>query len=139
MFLSLVETDGSFFKDGMSVKWGALIAKTQAFLNLMAEEISGSPDDFAAVIFDGGSTFMKWCEFAMTGVLLRRGVIKEEGDNFNQKEWRTRNQLFRDTITRVHGLSIEKALFTFHTKADKPFAELGHCTTAMMQVGEKVR
>lgn len=132
------ETDDSIFNDDMSVNWVALIDKTQAFVNLMAEEISGSPDDFAAVIFDGGSTFMKWCEFAMTGVLLRRGVIKEEGDNFNQKEWRTRNQLFRDTITRVHGLSIDKVFFTFHLKDDKQFADLGNGTKGMMKVGEKV-
>ena len=74
----------------------------------------------------------------MTGVLLRRGVIKEEGDNFNQEGVATRNQLFRDTITRVHGLAIDKVFFTFHLKDDKQFADLGNGTKGMMKVGEKV-
>jgi len=131
------ETDDSIFHEDMSVNWKALIDKTRIFVNLMAEEITANPDDYAAVIFDGGSTYMKWCEFAMTDVLLSRGVIKEEGDSFNQKEWRTRNQLFRDTITRLHGLPVDKVYFTFHLKDDKQYADLGNGSKGLMKVGER--
>ena len=91
----------------------------------------------SAVIFDGGSTFMKWCEFAMTESLLRKGVIKEEGDGFNQKEWRERNRLFKDVITRLHALPINKVYFTFHLKDNKQYADLGNGQKGLMKIGEK--
>ena len=133
-------TDDSIFNEDMSVKWPALIDKTNAFVNLMAQEIQDNPDDFAAVIFDGGSTYMKWCENAMTWFLMNRSknpINVEDGDRFNQAEWRTRNKLFRDTITRVHGLPINKVYFTFHLKDNKQFADLGNGAKGLMKVGEK--
>jgi len=108
------ETDNSIFNDDNSINYVALIDKVNWFINMLAEDLTADPDSHAAIIFDGGSTFLKWCEHAMTGVLLRRGVIKDEGDAFNQKEWRTRNQLFRDAIGRIHSLSVGKVFFTFH-------------------------
>jgi hypothetical protein len=133
-------TDDSIFNEDMSVKWPALIDKTNAFVNLMAQEIQENPGDFAAVIFDGGSTYMKWCENAMTWFLMNRSknpINVEDGDRFNQAEWRTRNKLFRDTITRVHGLPIDKVYFTFHLKDNKQFADLGNGAKGLMKVGEK--
>ena len=81
---------------------------------------------------------MKWCEFAMTAKLLERGTIKEEGDSFNQKEWRTRNQLFRDIINRVHSLPINKVFFTFHLKDHKTYVDVGGGSKGLMKIGEKV-
>lgn len=133
----LDETDDSLFNEDMSIRYTSLIDKTVMFINLMAEELKANPDDHAAIIFDGGSTFMKWCEFAMTDSLKRRGVIKEDGDSFNQKEWRERNRLFKDTITRLHALPINKVYFTFHLKDNKQFADLGNGSKGLMKIGEK--
>lgn len=133
----LDETDDSLFNEDMSIRYTSLIDKTVMFINLMAEELKENPDDHAAIIFDGGSTFMKWCEFAMTDSLKRRGVIKEDGDSFNQKEWRERNRLFKDTITRLHALPINKVYFTFHLKDNKQFADLGNGQKGLMKIGEK--
>ena len=83
------ELDESIFHEDNSTNWVALIDKVSWFVSMIAQDAKDGK--VAAVIFDGGSTFMKWCEFAMTESLLRRGVIKEEGDGFNQKEWRERN------------------------------------------------
>lgn len=133
----LDDTDDSLFNDDMSVNYNCLIDKVVMFVNLMAEELKNNPEDHAAVIFDGGSTFMKWCEFAMTDSLKRRGVIKEDGDSFNQKEWRERNRLFKDVITRLHALPISKVYFTFHLKDNKQFADLGNGQKGLMKIGEK--
>lgn len=133
----LDDTDDSLFNDDMSVNYNALIDKVVMFVNLMAEELKANPDQHSAVIFDGGSTFMKWCEFAMTESLLRKGVIKEEGDGFNQKEWRERNRLFKDVITRLHALPINKVYFTFHLKDNKQYADLGNGQKGLMKIGEK--
>ena len=133
-------TDDSIFHEDMSQNWPALVDKTNMFVNLMAEEIQTNPDDYAAVIFDGGSTYMKWCENAMTWFLMNRSknpINVEDGDRFNQAEWRTRNKLFRDTITRVHGLPIDKVYFTFHLKDNKQFADMGNGQKGLMKVGEK--
>ena len=132
------ESDESIFNEDNTTNWSALIDKVGWFVNLLSEDIQASPDDHGAVIFDGGSTFMKWCEFAMTSKLLERGTIKEEGDSFNQKEWRTRNQLFRDIINRVHGLSIDKVFFTFHLKDHKTYVDVGGGSKGLMKIGEKV-
>jgi len=134
------ETDDSIFNEDMSVNYTALIDKTNMFVNLMAKEIKDNPDQHAAVIFDGGSTFMKWCENAMTDVLLNRSrnpIDIENGDKFNQAEWRTRNKLFKDTITRIHGLPVDKVYFTFHLKDNKQFADLGNGSKGLMKIGEK--
>jgi hypothetical protein len=132
------ETDESIFNEDNTTNWVSLVEKVGWFVNLLSEDIQENPDAHGAVIFDGGSTFMKWCEFAMTGTLLKRGVIKEEGDSFNQKEWRTRNQLFRDIINRVHGLSIDKVFFTFHLKDHKTYVDVGGGSKGLMKIGEKV-
>tara|TARA_Y100000114_G_scaffold149659_1_gene164088 strand:- start:726 stop:1703 length:978 start_codon:yes stop_codon:yes gene_type:complete len=136
----LDETDDSIFNEDMSVNYPALIEKTTMFINLMAKELKENPDDHAAIIFDGGSTFMKWCENAMTWFLMNRSknpINVEDGDRFNQAEWRTRNRLFKDVITRLHALPIDKVYFTFHLKDDKQFADLGNGQKGLMKVGEK--
>jgi len=132
------ESDESIFNEDNTTNWVALIEKVGWVVNLLSEDIQENPDAHGAVIFDGGSTFMKWCEYAMTGVLLKRGVIKEEGDSFNQKEWRTRNQLFRDVINRVHGLTLDKVFFTFHLKDNKTYVDVGGGQKGLMKIGEKV-
>lgn len=132
------ETDESIFNEDNTTNWVALIEKVGWVVNLLSEDIQAEPDAHGAVIFDGGSTFMKWCEYAMTGTLLKRGVIKEEGDSFNQKEWRTRNQLFRDVVNRVHGLSLDKVFFTFHLKDNKTYVDVGGGQKGLMKIGEKV-
>ena len=132
------ELDESIFNQDNTTNWNALTDKVGWFVNLLSEDIQENPDQHGAVIFDGGSTFMKWCEFAMTESLLRRGVIKEEGEGFNQKEWRERNRIFRDIINRVHSLPIDKVFFTFHLKDHKTYVDLGNGTKGLMKVGEQV-
>ena len=132
------EGDESIFNEDNTTNWSALIDKVGWFVNLISEDITANPDNHEAFIFDGGSTFMKWCEFAMTSKLLERGTIKEEGDSFNQKEWRTRNQLFRDIINRVHSLPIAKVFFTFHLKDHKTYVDVGGGSKGLMKIGEKV-
>ena len=132
------EGDESIFNEDNTTNWSALIDKVGWFVNLISEDITANPDNHEAFIFDGGSTFMKWCEFAMTAKLLERGTIKEEGDSFNQKEWRTRNQLFRDIINRVHSLPINKVFFTFHLKDHKTYVDVGGGSKGLMKIGEKV-
>ena len=127
-------SDDSIFKgDGVTIDYRALIEKTGYFANIIAEQVAADRDSYAAIIFDGASSFMKWCEFAMTDVLLKRGVIKEEGDRFNQAEWRTRNQLFRDILNRFHTIDIDKVFFTFHRKDVQQYVDGG-----LMKIGEKV-
>jgi hypothetical protein len=126
--------DDSIFKeDGVTIDYRALIEKTGYFANIIAEQVAADKDSYAAIIFDGASSYMKWCEYAMTDVLLRRGVIKEEGDRFNQAEWRTRNQLFRDTLNRFHTIDVDKVFFTFHRKDVQQYVDGG-----LMKIGEKV-
>jgi hypothetical protein len=132
----LDERDDSIYQDdGVSVDYANLIEKVQHFVSIVAEK-SGD-EEIAGIIFDGGSTFLKWCEQAMTASLLRRGVIKEEGDGFNQKEWRERNRLFRDTLTRLHGLPVPAVVFTFHMKDVSEYVDNGSGGKVMMKVGEK--
>ena len=130
------ELDESIFFEDNSTNWVALIDKVSWFVSMIAEDVKEG--DVAAVIFDGGSTFMKWCEFAMTDSLLRRGVIKEEGDGFNQKEWRERNKLFKNTIQRVNALPVSRVFFTFHLKDVKSYVDLGNGQKGLMKIGEKV-
>ena len=65
-------------------------------------------------------------------------LIKDEGDSFNQKEWRTRNQLFRDIINRVHALPLDKIYFTIHLKDNKTFVDVGGGSKGLIKIGEKV-
>ncbi len=132
----LDEMDDSIFHDDNSINYMALIDKTKMYVNIIAGLIEDG-EDVGGVIFDGGSTFLKWCEFAMRQSLLSKGIIENEDDSFNQKEWRTRNQLFRDTITRLHGLPVDKVYFTFHLKDDKQYADLGNGSKGLMKVGER--
>ena len=132
------ESDEAIFNEDNTTNWSSLIDKVGWFVNLLSEDIQENPESHGAVIFDGGSTFMKWCEFAMTDKLLERGTIKDEGDSFNQKEWRTRNQLFRDIVNRVHALTIDKVFFTFHLKDHKTYVDVGGGSKGLMKIGEKV-
>jgi hypothetical protein len=132
------ELDESIFNDDNSTDWAALIRKTEWFISLAAEEIEKG--DVSAVIFDGGSTFMKWCEFAMTWFLMNRSknpINVEDGDRFNQAEWRTRNKLFRDCLNRVHSLPVNKVFFTFHLKDHRTYVNDGSGKKVLMTVGAK--
>ena len=132
----LDERDDSIYQaDGVSVDYANLIEKVQHFVSIVAEK--SADEEVAGIIFDGGSTFLKWCEQAMTATLLRRGVIREEGDSFNQKEWRERNRLFRDTLTRLHGLPVPAVVFTFHMKDVSNYVDNGSGGKVLMKVGEK--
>tara|TARA_R100000008_G_scaffold980_2_gene832 strand:+ start:13655 stop:14656 length:1002 start_codon:yes stop_codon:yes gene_type:complete len=134
------ETDDSIFNEDNTTNYVALVDKVNWFVNILAEKIKENPDEYGALVFDGGSTFLKWCEHAMTYVLQNRSknpVNPEDGDKFNQAEWRIRNQLFRDTVNRIHGLPIEKVFFTFHLKEIKEFMNDGTGKKVLMTIGER--
>ena len=128
------EFDEAMWNDDNSTNWLACVDKLKWFTSIIGE----NSEDIGAVIFDGGSTFMKMCEFVMTDSLLRRGVIKEEGDSFNQKEWRERNTIFKDVLNRLTALPVPYMFFTFHLKDNKKYMDIGDGTKALMKVGEKV-
>jgi len=130
------EADDSIFKDDNSTDWMALVEKVKWMVNIVGQDAADG--NVGAVIFDGGSTFLKWCEFVMTESLLRRGVIKEEGDSFNQKEWRERNRIFRDVVRRVHALPVAYVFYTFHLKDIKEYIEIGDGKKALATIGQKV-
>tara|TARA_B100001094_G_scaffold278628_1_gene288248 strand:- start:15791 stop:16738 length:948 start_codon:yes stop_codon:yes gene_type:complete len=130
------ETDDSIFNEDNSVNHKSLLDKTSWFVNILADEIAASPDDWGGVIFDGGSTFLKWCEHAMRTSLLDRGIIETEDGTFNQKEWRERNRLNRGVLNRLHSLPVNKVFFTFHLKDIKEFMDDGTGKKVMMSVGE---
>ena len=132
----LDERDDSLFNDDSTVNYAALTDKMNMFTNIVAEKIKEG-ENITAIVFDGGSTYLKWCEHAMTAVLLRKGTIKEEGDSFNQKEWRTRNQLFRQTLTRLHGLAVPSVFFTFHLKDVSNYVDNGSGGKVLMKIGDK--
>jgi len=130
------ETDESIFNEDNTINYVALIDKINWMVNLIAEDA----ENIDTVIFDGGSTFLKWCEHAMTYVLQNRSknpVNPEDGDRFNQAEWRVRNKIFRDTIGRLHGLPIDRIFFTFHLKQIKEFVNDGSGKKVLMTVGER--
>jgi len=130
------ETDDSIFEeDGVTVSWTGLVKKVKAFVTIAGDLVSDG--EVAAIIFDGGSTYLKWCEFAMRESLLEKGVIEDEGDSFNQKEWRERNQTFRDTLYRVQALPVNRVFFTFHLKDHKQYLSDGGGKKVLMKTGEK--
>ncbi len=134
------EGDESLFNDDNTVKWHAVIDKVGRFANLLAEDIKANPDDHAGFIFDGGSTFMKWCEFSMNWMLQNRSKNKinvEDGDRFNQAEWRFRNQMFRDIINRMHSLPLQYGFFTFHLKDIRNYVDSGTGGKVLMTIGSK--
>ncbi len=131
------ETDASIFDSDNCTNWTALIDKMGFFIKLIGEE--AKEGKIGAVIVDGGSSFLKWCELAMTDVLMNRSknpVDVKDGDRFNQAEWRIRNQLFRDVMNRAHQLNVDAVFFTFHLKDVKQFADLGNGSKGLMKVGE---
>ena len=132
----LDEMDDSIFNEDNSVNYLQLIEKTKFFINDIAENIKNG-EDVGGVIFDGGSTFLKWCEFAMRSALLRKGVIEEESDTFNQKEWRERNKLNRDVLDRLHALPVNKIFNTFHLKNIQQYMDDGSGKKVLMSVGER--
>ena len=132
----LDEMDDSIFNEDNTINYVALTDKVNWYINLIAEQA----DEIDTVIFDGGSTFLKWCEHSMTYVLQNRSktpVNPEDGDRFNQAEWRIRNKMFRDTIGRLHGLPIDRIFFTFHLKEIKEFVNDGSGKKVLMKVGER--
>ena len=128
------ELDEAMWNDDNTTNWVAVVDKLEWFASTIADQA----DDIGAVILDGGSTFLKWCEFVMTERLISRGVIEEEGDNFNQKEWRERNRIFKGVLNRLTALPIPYVFFTFHLKDKKQFMDIGNGTKAMMKIGEQV-
>ena len=133
----LDEADDSVYHDDNSVDHHALVNKTKWFINLLAEEIEEAPDTWGGIIFDGGSTFLKWCEFAMRQSLLEKGVIENEADSFNQKEWRERNRMNRDVLDRLHALPVGKIYNTFHLKAIQEYMDDGTGKKVLMTTGER--
>ena len=133
----LDEADDSVYHDDNSVDHHALVNKTKWFINLLAEEIEEAPDTWGGIIFDGGSTFLKWCEFAMRQSLLEKGVIENEDDSFNQKEWRERNRMNRDVLDRLHALPVGKIYNTFHLKAIQEYMDDGTGKKVLMTTGER--
>mgnify|MGYP003631811274 FL=1 len=132
----LNEMDDSIFNEDNSVNYLQLIEKTKYFINVIAENIKNG-EEVGGVIFDGGSTFLKWCEFSMRAALLRKGVIENEDDSFNQKEWRERNKLNRDVLDRLHALPVNKIFNTFHLKAVQQYMDDGSGKKVLMAVGER--
>ena len=128
------EMDDAMWNDDNTTDWLAVVKKLEWFTAYLGE----NHDDIGAVVMDGGSTFLKWCEFVMTERLLERGVIKDESDNFNQKEWRERNRVFKGVLNRLTALPIPYIFFTFHLKDKKQFMDIGNGTKAMMKIGEIV-
>lgn len=128
------ELDEAMWDDENNCNWNAVVDKLEWFISIIGEQ----SEDIGAVILDGGSTFLKWCEFIMTERLINRGVIQEEGDNFNQKEWRERNKIFKSVLNRLTALPIPYVFFTFHLKDRKEFMDIGNGTKAMMKIGEQV-
>jgi hypothetical protein len=128
------ELDDAMWNDDNTTNWMAVVDKIEWFASFLGE----SSDNVGAVIFDGGSTFLKWCEFVMTDRLIRRGVINDSGDGFNQKEWRERNSVFKGVLDRLTALPIPYIFYTFHLKDQKQYMDIGDGTKALMKVGEKV-
>ena len=128
------EFDEAMWNEDNTTNWVAVVEKLEWFTAQIGEDA----EEIGAVIMDGGSTFLKWCEFVMTERLINRGVIQEEGDNFNQKEWRERNRVFKGVLNRLTALPVPYIFFTFHLKDKKQFMDIGNGTKAMMKVGEIV-
>jgi hypothetical protein len=128
------EFDEAMWNEDNTTNWVAVVEKLEWFTAQIGEDA----EEIGAVIMDGGSTFLKWCEFVMTERLINRGVIQEEGENFNQKEWRERNRVFKGVLNRLTALPVPYIFFTFHLKDKKQFMDIGNGTKAMMKVGEIV-
>ena len=128
------ELDEAMWNEDNTTNWMAVVDKIEWFASFLAE----STEEVGAVIFDGGSTFLKWCEFVMTDRLIRRGIINDSGDGFNQKEWRERNSIYKGVFDRLTALPIPYIFYTFHLKDNQEYMDIGDGTKALMKVGEKV-
>ena len=60
------ETDDSIFDDDNNVDYKALLDKTSYYVNILANIVKDAPDSIGGIIFDGGSTFLKWWEHALS-------------------------------------------------------------------------
>ena len=129
------ETDDSIFDEENNVDYKALLDKTSWYVNILADKVNENPESVGGIIFDGGSTFLKWCEHAMRASLLSRGIIETEDGTFNQKEWRERNRLYRNVLTRLHSLNVAKVYFTFHLKQIQEYMDDGTGKKQLMTVG----
>lgn len=132
------ELDDTIFNEDNSTNYTALVDKMGHFINIVAQKCRDG--EVGAVIMDGMSSFLKWCEFAMTDVLMNRSknpVNVEDGDKFNQAEWRIRNKLFRDIANRAHQLPVDAVFFTFHLKNKMQFADVGNGQKGLMKIGEE--
>ncbi len=131
------ETDDSIFDEDNNVDYKALLDKTSWYVNILADKVNEDPESVGGIIFDGGSTFLKWCEHAMRASLLSRGIIETEDGTFNQKEWRERNRLYRNVLTRLHSLNVAKVYFTFHLKQIQEYMDDGTGKKQLMTVGHR--
>ena len=113
------EMDDAMWNADNTTNWLAVVKKLEWFTSYLGEQ----HENIGAVVMDGGSTFLKWCEFVMTERLIERGVIKDDSDNFNQKEWRERNRVFKGVLNRLTALPITYIFFTFHLKDKKQFMD----------------
>ncbi len=132
------ELDDTIFNADNSTNYTALVDKMTYFINIVAQKCRDG--EVGAVIMDGMSSFLKWCEFAMTDVLLNRSnnpVNVDDGDKFNQAEWRIRNKLFKDVVNRAHQLPVDAVFYNFHLKDKKQFADLGNGQKGLMKIGEE--
>ena len=131
------ELDESLFNEDNTTNYLAVVEKVGWFVRLLAARGDENPyKDMGALIMDGCSTLLKWCEFAMRAALLQRGVIESEGDSFNQKEWRERNKMYRDILNRAHRMRLDYVAYTFHLKDVKEFMDIGNGSKGLMKVGE---
>lgn len=131
------ETDESIFNEDNTINYVALTDKVNWFVNILADKCKQKDHNIGGIIFDGGSTYLKWCEHAMRASLLRRGIIDDEGGSFNQKEWRERNRIFREAISRIHSLRVSKVFYTFHLKPIKEYIDDGGGKKVLASVGER--
>lgn len=128
------EMDDAMWNEDNTTNWVAVVEKLEWFTSCLGE----SNESIGAVILDGGSTFLKWCEFVMTARLINRGVIQDNAEGFAQKEWRERNRVFKSVINRLTALPIPYMFFTFHLKDHSTYVETGGGKKELMKVGEKV-
>ena len=89
--------------------------------NLVAEQ---SKEEKLLPSFRSAARHSSSGEHVMTDVLLRRGVIKEEGDSFNQKE-----AYSQPTVPRGHERPRTRCsvcIFTFHLKDVSNYVDNGN-------------
>ncbi len=104
----LDENDESIFNDDNTINYVALTDKINWYVNMIAEQA----DDIGAVIFDGGSTFLKWCEHAMTHVLQHRTKNPVNPENPTT----TKQHIDKIELQTIVASILESKSYPMHTK-----------------------